>query len=172
MVKVRDVVMKVNELYIQSANQDDVYRKEPAFKLQGSYRNMNKIVEKLNTLMNEEELLTLLQSHYENESQTLTADAEANLLKFKATFGWLNETEAQRWEEIVAEFQKRQKTKGYGDDSSTQMMVQLQEIAENLKALAPDHEKSLDGFIYTLHQGMDRIAKNLREHMGKENKEE
>ncbi|SFT50617.1 ATPase family associated with various cellular activities (AAA) [Lishizhenia tianjinensis] len=168
MIKVRDVVMKVNELYIQSANQDEVYRREPAFKLQGSYRNMNKIVEKLNTLMNEEELLTLLQSHYENESQTLTADAEANLLKFKSTFGWLNEQEAERWEEIVREFQKRQKTKGYGDDSSAQMMVQLQEIAENLKALAPDKTEALDGFIYTLHQGMDRIAQNLREHMDKE----
>ena len=172
MIKVRDVVMKVNELYIQSANQDEVYRREPAFKLQGSYRNMNKLVEKLNTLMNEEELITLLQSHYENESQTLTADAEANLLKFKATFGWLNEEEKQRWEEIVNEFQKRQKTKGYGDDSSAQMMVQLQTIAENLKGLAPDKDEALDGFIYTLHQGMDRIAQNLREHMGKENKEE
>ncbi|MFQ9246271.1 MAG: hypothetical protein ACLR3R_02265 [Clostridium paraputrificum] len=44
--KVRDIVLKVNLEYIYSAGQSDEYRSEPAFKLQGSYRNMNKIAEK------------------------------------------------------------------------------------------------------------------------------
>ena len=43
---IRDVVLKVNKQYIASAAQDDKYRTEPAFKLQGSYRNMNKMAER------------------------------------------------------------------------------------------------------------------------------
>jgi len=38
----RDVILKVNREYIDSAAQADEYRTEPAFKLQGSYRDMNK----------------------------------------------------------------------------------------------------------------------------------
>src|SRR5690606_23980583 len=40
LMRVRDVVLTVNREYIRSAAQSDDYRTEPAFKLQGSYRNM------------------------------------------------------------------------------------------------------------------------------------
>jgi hypothetical protein len=40
-------LLKVNAEYIRSAAQADAYRTEPPFKLQGSYRNMNKIAEKV-----------------------------------------------------------------------------------------------------------------------------
>ena len=43
----RDVILKVNLEYIRSAAQADEYRTEPPFKLQGSYRNMNKMAEKI-----------------------------------------------------------------------------------------------------------------------------
>ena len=56
LLRVRDIVLKVNLEYIYSAAQADEYRSEPAFKLQGSYRNMNKIAEKVVPVMNEEEL--------------------------------------------------------------------------------------------------------------------
>ena len=46
LIRVRDVVLKVNREYIRSAAQSDEYRTEPPFKLQGSYRNMNRIAEK------------------------------------------------------------------------------------------------------------------------------
>ena len=46
---------------------------------------MNKIAEQLAPIMNDEELQTLIDSHYENQAQTLTTGAEANLLKFKIT---------------------------------------------------------------------------------------
>ena len=36
-----------------------------------------------NPIMNDQELQTLIFSHYENEAQTLTTGAEANLLKFR-----------------------------------------------------------------------------------------
>ena len=42
----RDVLLKVNAQYIASAAQADEYRTEPPFKLQGSYRDMNKIAER------------------------------------------------------------------------------------------------------------------------------
>jgi len=82
-IQVRDVVLKVNQAYIYSASQNDADRIEPSFKLQGSYRDMNKMAEKIVPIMNDKELNTLILSHYENESQTLTSAAEANLLKYK-----------------------------------------------------------------------------------------
>ena len=84
LLEIRDVILTVNTEYIRSAAQSDEYRTEPPFKLQGSYRDMNKIVEKVVPIMNDQELETLIFSHYESESQTLTSGAEANLLKFKS----------------------------------------------------------------------------------------
>jgi hypothetical protein len=56
MLVYRDVVQKVNEEYIRSATIAEAYRCEPAFKLQGSYRNMNKLTEKVSPLQNDDEL--------------------------------------------------------------------------------------------------------------------
>ena len=81
--RVRDVILRVNLQYIESAAQEDAYRTEPSFKLQGSYRNMNRIAEKIIPLMTDQEVVDIIQDHYENESQTLTSGAESNLLKFK-----------------------------------------------------------------------------------------
>ncbi|MGS0528086.1 AAA family ATPase [Zobellia nedashkovskayae] len=71
-LRVRDVLLKVNATYIKSAAMQDEYRTEPSFKLQGSYRDMNKLVAQIVPIMNEKELNTMLRSHYENEAQTLT----------------------------------------------------------------------------------------------------
>ncbi len=79
----RDVILKVNREYIDSAAQADEFRTEPAFKLQGSYRDMNKIAEQIAPIMNDEELDTLIDSHYQNQAQTLTSGAQSNLLKLK-----------------------------------------------------------------------------------------
>ena len=56
LMRVRDVVLRVNREYIRSAAQADDYRTEPPFKLQGSYRNMNRIAEKVLPMMNDDEL--------------------------------------------------------------------------------------------------------------------
>jgi hypothetical protein len=100
LISLREVILRVNLEYINSASQADEYRTEPAFKLQGSYRNMNRIAEKIVAIMNPEELKTLILAHYEQESQTLTTGAEANLLKFKELIGWMNKTEKKRWNNI------------------------------------------------------------------------
>lgn len=53
------MILKVNQQYIASAAQSDKYRTEPVFRLQGSYRNMNKLSEKVSAVMNEKEIRTL-----------------------------------------------------------------------------------------------------------------
>lgn len=133
MLLVRNIILKVNRQYILSAGQAEEYRTEPAFKLQGSYRDMNKITEKLNPLLNEEELQTLLLSHYENESQTLTSGAEFNFLKFKELFGVLSEDEQARKAEILSSFQRQQKLSGLGGNQLGHVLEQMEVIARGIQ---------------------------------------
>jgi hypothetical protein len=114
---VRDTVLKANAEYIRSSAMDDDYRTEPSFKLQGSYRDMNKLVSKVVPIMNDKELKDLLMSHYESEAQTLTTSAESNLLKFKEMTGQLSEIEAERWESMKMTFAKNNKLKGFGNQN-------------------------------------------------------
>lgn len=134
-LKIRDVLLKVNLAYIDSAGKEDQYRTEPSFKLQGSYRDMNKLVEKINPFMNEKELETLILSHYQNESQTLTTGAEANLLKLKELIGLISEEEQARWNAIKAEFVEQQKLKGYGDNGGEMIQV-IQKMGDINKTLS------------------------------------
>lgn len=135
--RIRDVVMLVNQQYIASAAMKDAYRTEPAFKLQGSYRNMNKMVGKVVPLMNPEEVNTLILSHYEGESQTLTSDAEANLLRLKEIAGFLSEQEQTRWKQIKEIFVKNNKFGMLNEgDTSGQMLVQLSSFNDHLEAIA------------------------------------
>ena len=112
MIVVRDVVLKVNQLYIESAGQADEFRTEPAFKMQGSYRNMNRMAEKIRNSMIDEEVQDLIIGHYEGESQTLTTGAEANMLKFRELIGVINEEEKERWEEIRKTYGRNQFLQG------------------------------------------------------------
>ena len=109
---VRDIVLKVNTEYIYSAAQSDDYRREPPFRLQGSYRNMNKIAEKVVAIMNDEELFLQILSSYENDSQTLATGAEANMLKWKELVGCITKEEQDRWDEIKNIFVKNKGVKG------------------------------------------------------------
>src|SRR5690606_6595516 len=81
LVAVRDILLRVNQEYIHSAGQADEFRMEPPFRLQGSYRNMNRLAEKIVAIKNDSEIRELLLDHYRTESQTLTSGAEANFLK-------------------------------------------------------------------------------------------
>lgn len=58
LVRVQQTLLRINQQYILSASQQDAYRTEPPFKLQGSYRNMNKLAEKIVAAMDDEELET------------------------------------------------------------------------------------------------------------------
>jgi hypothetical protein len=104
MLRVQEVILKVNRAYIQSSAIADADRTEPPFKLQGSYRNMNKLAEKIVPIMNAEELETLILSHYEGELQTLTSGAEANQLMLHGLMGIQTKEEQERWGEICGNY--------------------------------------------------------------------
>lgn len=135
-LRVRNDVLSVNEQYIKSAAMEDAYRTEPSFKLQGSYRDMNKLVSKVVPIMNDKELSTLLLSHYESESQTLTSAAEANLLKYKELANNLSNDEQLRWETIKTTFVKNNKLKGFGNQNEmAQVLGQLVQFSDNLEGI-------------------------------------
>lgn len=136
MLEVRDVVLAVNREYIRSAMITEAYREEPAFKLQGSYRNMNKLSEKLSPLMNEKELKELILSHYVSEGQTLSSDGEANLLKFKMMLGWQSKVEADRWHNILETFNKGKLLHGAGEQNPlAPLVLEMQYFNNHLKEI-------------------------------------
>ena len=136
LLAIRDVVLTVNQEYIRSAAMSDEYRTEPAFKLQGSYRDMNKLTEKVAPIMNEAELQTLILSHYESEAQTLTAAAEANLLKFKELTQTLSDEEATRWEDIKKAFAKNNVFRNMNsDDPMAQLLVQMTAFTDGVEGI-------------------------------------
>ena len=102
LLRVRRTVLAVNSAYIASAGVDPADRTEPPFLLQGSYRNTNKLAERLIPAMNDAELEALIDDHYTAEAQTLTTGAEANLLKLAELRGRLDEEGAARWERLKA----------------------------------------------------------------------
>ena len=125
MLKIQDVVFAVNMEYIKSAATADNYRVEPIFKLQGSYRNMNKMTEKLISVMNDDEITNLIIDHYTGESQTLTAGAESNMLKLKSLMNQLTSEESDRWKMICSEFNRNRQMGGDDADSSKMIASQL-----------------------------------------------
>ncbi len=144
----RDVLLNVNAQYIASAAQADEYRTEPPFKLQGSYRDMNKIAERVVSIMNDNELNELLMTHFENQAQTLTTGAEANLLKFKDMMGWLSEKELERWTDIKRTFKRNLLLGGTSaDDKIGQVIAQMTTFSEGLY----DIRKALDSGVAKLN---------------------
>ncbi len=134
--RVRDVVLTMNREYIRSASQSDDYRTEPPFKLQGSYRNMNRIAEKVVSVMNDAELQTLILSSYQQDSQTLSRDGESNMLKFKELLGLLTAEEQRRWNAIKSTFAQKTKLKGLsGEDSTAQVLGSIMSLRDGLDAI-------------------------------------
>ncbi|WP_395790427.1 DNA repair ATPase [Aquimonas sp.] len=135
LLAVRDIVYRVNQAYIASAAQAEAYRTEPPFKLQGSYRNMNKLAAKLSVAMNAQELQKLIDDHYLGESQLLTGGAEENLLKLAELRGTLDATRAERWQAIKQGFQRNKSLGGADSDTGTRMIAQLHDLVASVRAL-------------------------------------
>jgi hypothetical protein len=140
---VQRTVLMVNKEYIRSASQDDKYRSEPPFKLQGSYRNMNKMAEKVVAVMNPEELNLVINDHYVGESQTLTTGAEQNLLKLAELRGTLTPAQSERWSEIKKGFARNAMAGGDETDPIAKvtnvlatLSQQLQEIPRSIETAA------------------------------------
>lgn len=134
MLAVQSVLSKVNSAYIASAGQDDAYRTEPPFRLQGSYRNMNRLAEKVVAAMTDEELQAMITDDYRNESQTLTTGAEENMLKLAQLRGVQTEDEKARWAEIKQGYVRNQVLQD-DDDPVNKAVGQLNEIAQGMKVL-------------------------------------
>ncbi|MGY3266325.1 DNA repair ATPase [Lysobacter sp. HA35] len=135
LLAVRDVVYRVNQEYIASAAQADKYRTEPPFKLQGSYRNMGKLAEKVSPVMNDAELQQLISDHYLGEAQLLTQGAEENLLKLKELRGLLTDEESARWAQIKRDFLRNRAMGSEDADVGGRVVAQLADIASGLQAM-------------------------------------
>ena len=187
LIQVRDIVLKVNRAYIQSAAQADAYRTEPPFKLQGSYRNMNRIAERVVPVMNEEELQNLILSSYEQESQTLTQDGESNLLKFKSLLGVLDKDEIERWEAIRKTYSENVRLQGIGGDDATAQVLRAmaslrmgldsigQSIADAMSTSQDSLQSDDDSLVSSFGQLLDKLTKQLEtvlEHSALRNEKE
>jgi len=134
MKKVQGVIWKVNREYIAASSQDDKYRTEPTFKLQGSYRNMNKMAEKISAIMTDEEINRLIDDHYLGESQLLTNGTEANLLKLAELRDCLTDEEATRWQKIKADFLRNKAMGGDDADTGAKIVAQLNDLVTGIEA--------------------------------------
>ena len=137
LVTIREVILRVNKEYIHSAAQADEFRTEPPFRLQGSYRNMNRLAEKVVTIMNDKEVMELVIDHYRGESQTLTTGTEANMLKFRELIGVLSDQEKLRWEAIKKTFRQNTTARGMGGDNDPagRIVAQLSAFQSGLEGI-------------------------------------
>jgi hypothetical protein len=131
----QETLLQVNAEYIRSAAQADAYRTEPPFKLQGSYRNMNKIAEKTVSAMTAAELQQLVDDHYRGEAQTLTTAAEQNLLKLAELRGRLTPEQAARWTAMKLEFVRQRRMGGNEADPVTKLVGTLTGLGVELDAI-------------------------------------
>ncbi|MFH9608407.1 DNA repair ATPase [Streptomyces sp. NPDC017448] len=131
----RETVLAVNAAYIASAARTDATRTEPPFRLQGSYRNMNKIAERIVPVMNDAELSAVVDDHYAGEAQTLTTGAEANLLKLAALRSTLTAEQAERWAAITASYVRTQALGGPDGDPVTRAVAALGLLADRVAAV-------------------------------------
>ncbi|NRA70961.1 MAG: DNA repair ATPase [Gammaproteobacteria bacterium] len=129
---IQKTVLLANDQYIASAAQDDKYRTEPPFKLQGSYRNMNKMAEKVVPVMTDIEIEQLISDHYRGEAQTLTKGAEENLLKLADIRGTLDQQQSERWQQIKRDFVRHQNL-GSDDDPMLNIANQISLLQQGLK---------------------------------------
>ncbi|WP_239117203.1 DNA repair ATPase [Planotetraspora phitsanulokensis] len=132
LLRVQEIVLSVNQAYIASAAQADASRTEPPFQLQGSYRNMNKLAERIIPIMNEAELQAVINDHYLGEAQTLTSGAEANLLKLAELRGTMTPGQAERWAEVKSAYLRSKALGGDGDDPVTRAVGAIGLLADRV----------------------------------------
>jgi hypothetical protein len=139
---IQDVVLKINQQYIASAAQSDEYRIEPSFRLQGSYRNMNKMAEKVSSVMNHGELMQMIADHYVGESQLLTNGSEENLLKLAELRGEMTAEEVTRWAKIKADFIRNKAMGGDDADVGGKVIGQLVDLVNGVRSLGENAEQT------------------------------
>ena len=167
MFVIQELILKVNQQYIASAAQADRYRTEPSFKLQGSYRNMNKMAEKVSSVMNQEELMQLIEDHYQGESQLLTNGTEENLLKLAELRGNMNDEQQLRWGQIKDDFLRTKAMGGEDADGSVKIANQMIDLVEQVKSIKSSFESSSNAAQLRLESQNDfdlNLAKSQQKH--------
>ena len=164
--RIQEVVLKVNQQYIASAAQSDEYRTEPSFKLQGSYRNMNKMAEKVSAIMNENELMQMIEDHYLGEAQLLTSGAEENLLKLAELRGNMTDAEQERWEKIKQDYQRNKLADDQEFEIGRQIAGKLQNISEALNQ--PETQALYASRLDQLADSLQAIKTALSQHDNKQ----
>ena len=97
---------------------------------------MNRIAERVASVMNDAELQSLIISNYEQDAQTLTTDNEANVLKFKELLGILKPAEKERWDAIKYAFVESVRMSGMdSEDQAAQLMRQLASMRDGLESI-------------------------------------
>jgi len=94
---------------------------------------MNKIAERVVSVMNDEELFGQIRQSYENDCQTLTSGAESNILKWKEIVGCMTEEDKSRYDEIKGIYNKHKLAKG--DDKMGQAVIALSDLTDNLSMI-------------------------------------
>lgn len=135
LVALRDTVLAVNAAYIASAARPDAARTEPAFQLQGSYRNMGKLAQRVRPVMNDAERDAVLVDHYTAEAQALAHGAEANLLGLAELRGTLTPEQAARWAEVRAAHVRASTLGGPEDDPLVRAVAALGLLADRVAAV-------------------------------------
>ncbi|MFV0477839.1 MAG: DNA repair ATPase, partial [Parahaliea sp.] len=133
---VQEVILKINQQYIASAAQSDRYRTEPPFKLQGSYRNMNKMTEKISAVMNHQELTQMINDHYLGEAQLLTHGAEDNLLKLAEIRNNMTEVQQKRWQDIRKDFLRNKAMGGDDAEAGEKVVAQLADLVSSIQSVS------------------------------------
>ncbi|MFJ4342752.1 DNA repair ATPase [Streptomyces sp. NPDC088915] len=131
----RGTVLAVNEEYIASAARDDAARTAPPFRLQGSYRTMNRIAARISPAMNDAELAAVIDDHYTAEARTLTTGAEADLLRLAELRGTLTPEQAARRDEVSAAYVRARALGGSGDDPLARAVAALGLLADRVAAV-------------------------------------
>ena len=160
MLRARNTLLAVNAEYIRSASQEDAFRTEPPFKLQGSYRNMNKVAEKIVAAHTDDEVEALVSDHYTSESQTLTTGAEQNLLKLAELRGRLTDAQRARWDAIKKEYLRQKRVGGRDDDPVARVTGTLSTLGEELERLRTDLVKAASS-----REGERTVAAQLTPHL-------
>ncbi|MET7689168.1 DNA repair ATPase [Streptomyces sp. NPDC005483] len=135
LVTARDTVLAVNAAYLASAARTDATRTEPPFRLQGSYRNLNKIAQRIQPVMNDAELAAVIDDHYRAEAQTLTSGAEANLLELAELRGTLTTEQGARWAELKAVQVRNRAVGGSADAPLMRAVAALGLLADRVGAV-------------------------------------
>lgn len=165
--EVQQVVLKINQQYIASAAQDDNYRLEPSFKLQGSYRNMNKMAEKVSAVMNQQELMQMIADHYLGEAQMLTTGAESNLLKLAELRGNMTPEQRERWAQIKKDFLRNKALGGSDADVGAKVVVQLADMVEGIQKLGSLAQRSDEPAVAAEASGTEKQLELLNRQLDK-----